>query len=112
MSCATSGAMAGTNWIAEAPVPMTATRLPARSTSWSHRAEWKAGPLNVSTPGTSGSAGSTRPPQPLTTTSAVRSPLLVDSRHSIASSSQVPDTTSVSQCRCGSTPNTCATCSR
>ena len=28
----------GTIWIAEAPVPMTATRLPARSTSWFQRA--------------------------------------------------------------------------
>jgi hypothetical protein len=27
--CATAGAIAGTNWIAEAPVPITATRLPS-----------------------------------------------------------------------------------
>ncbi len=29
----------GTNWIADAPVPMTATRSPVRSWSWSHSAE-------------------------------------------------------------------------
>ena len=29
--CSTSGAIAGTNWIAEAPVPITATRLPLTS---------------------------------------------------------------------------------
>ena len=32
VSCSTSGAIAGITWIAEAPVPMTATRLPASST--------------------------------------------------------------------------------
>ena len=31
VSCATSGWMAGTIWMAEAPVPITATRLPRRS---------------------------------------------------------------------------------
>ena len=30
--CATSGWIAGTNWIALAPVPITATRLPRSST--------------------------------------------------------------------------------
>ncbi|SLJ82329.1 Uncharacterised protein [Mycobacteroides abscessus subsp. abscessus] len=34
--------MAGTNCTALAPVPITATRLPVRSASWSHSAEWKA----------------------------------------------------------------------
>ena len=31
VSCSTSGAIAGMTWIADAPVPITATRLPARS---------------------------------------------------------------------------------
>ena len=42
--------MAGTTWIALQPVPTTATRLPARSTSWRHRAVWKAGPSKLSSP--------------------------------------------------------------
>src|SRR3546814_5175596 len=36
---------------------MTATRLPARSTSWSQRAEWNAGPSKLPTPGMSGYFG-------------------------------------------------------
>ena len=40
--------------MALAPVPTTATRLPVRSTSWRHCAEWKAGPVKVSAPGMSG----------------------------------------------------------
>ncbi|WP_217430317.1 hypothetical protein, partial [Sphingomonas bacterium] len=31
-------------WIADGPVPTTATRLPVRSCSWSQRAEWKLVP--------------------------------------------------------------------
>ena len=38
-------AIAGTTWIVLAPVPITATRLPFRSTSWSQRAVWKIGSL-------------------------------------------------------------------
>ena len=34
----------GTIWIALAPVPITATRLPVMSTSWFHCAEWNAVP--------------------------------------------------------------------
>ena len=37
---------------------MTATRLPARSTSWFHRAEWKSSPWKPSMPSMSGSRGS------------------------------------------------------
>ena len=33
------GVILGTNWIALAPLPMTATVLPVRSTLWSQRAE-------------------------------------------------------------------------
>ena len=40
----TSSTIAGTNWIALAPVPTTATRCPVRSWSWSQRAEWNAVP--------------------------------------------------------------------
>ena len=47
-------AISGTNWIAEAPVPITATRLPARSQEGSQRAEWNEVPPNRSAPGMSG----------------------------------------------------------
>ncbi len=47
---ATWGWMAGTIWTAEAPVPMTATRLPDRSASWSQRAEWQIVPPNRASP--------------------------------------------------------------
>ena len=42
--CSTTGAISGTNWIAEAPVPMTATRRPRRSRSWRQVAEWNTSP--------------------------------------------------------------------
>ena len=35
--CPTSGWILGTNWIAEAPVPITATRSPSSPWSWSQR---------------------------------------------------------------------------
>ena len=52
--CAACSAISGTNWIADAPVPITATRLPARSQEWSQRAEWNEVPLNRPAPGMSG----------------------------------------------------------
>ena len=52
-----SGAISGMNCTALAPVPITATRLPCRSTSWSHRAEWNVGPANESRPSMSGKSG-------------------------------------------------------
>ena len=58
VSDAASGCIAGTNCMAEAPVPITATRLPRRSTPWSQCAEWKRSPLNVSSPGNAGVTGS------------------------------------------------------
>jgi hypothetical protein len=45
------------NCAALAPVPMTATRLPARSTSARQRAEWNDGPANESMPSMSGIDG-------------------------------------------------------
>ena len=60
--------------MAEAPVPMTATRLPVRSTSWFHRAEWKISPSNSSSPSMSGSAGSVSGPTAETTKFAVKVP--------------------------------------
>ena len=66
--CPTSGWISGTNWMADAPVPITATFSPARSWSWSHCAEWKMEPVNVSMPSMSGRLGSLRGPRPATTT--------------------------------------------
>ena len=69
--------IAGTIWMAEAPVPMTATRLPVRSASWFQRAEWKISPLKSSMPLMSGSEGSHSAPTAETTILATKSPLLV-----------------------------------
>ncbi len=70
-------AMAGTIWMAEAPVPMTATRLPARSASWFHRAEWKISPSNPEMPSMSGSDGSHSAPTAEITTLALYFPRVV-----------------------------------
>ena len=48
----------GAIWNPLAPAPIMATRLPVRSTSWSHRAEWNAGPAKVSAPSMAGTFGS------------------------------------------------------
>ena len=40
-------ASADTIWMADEPVPITPTRLPASSTPWSHRALWKGGAREV-----------------------------------------------------------------
>ena len=43
------------NWIADAPVPITATRWPVRSMEGSHRAEWNEAPPGLDpAPGMSG----------------------------------------------------------
>ena len=55
--CSTSGAIAGTYWIALAPVPIDATRSPASDLLWSHRDEWNERPRNRSAPGMSGTHG-------------------------------------------------------
>src|SRR5919198_1372549 len=45
--CATSSTIAGPIWIADAPVPINATRLPLSEASWFQRAEWNNAPANV-----------------------------------------------------------------
>ena len=77
---ATSGWIWGTNWTAEAPVPITATRSPERSWVWSQRAEWKAVPSNRSRPSMAGADGVDRKPEAMTSRSAVRVPRLVSTR--------------------------------
>ena len=83
----TSGWIEGTYWIAEAPVPIEATRRPRRSWSWFQRAEWKLVPSNVSSPGSSGVRGSASGPMPDTRTRAVNGPWSVSSRQRRSSSS-------------------------
>ena len=49
---------------------MTATRLPLRSTSWRHSAEWKAGPAKLPMPSISGNRGRLSWPTAVTTAEA------------------------------------------
>ena len=95
----------GTIWIAEAPVPITATRLPARSTSWSQRAEWKTSPWKVSSPSISGSRGSERPPAPTTGSATTQVPFGVRTVQRWASSSQAASSTGVSKTNRSSVPD-------
>ena len=62
--CATFSAMVGMIWTADAPVPMTATRLPVRSTPASQRAVWIVWPAKSSNPGISGRFGTVSTPVP------------------------------------------------
>ena len=70
----TRGWIAGTNWIAEAPVPTTTTLRPVRSTSWFQRAEWNTSPAKPSRPGRSGTEGSAIGPLASMSTPAVQRP--------------------------------------
>ena len=90
----TSGAMAGTNCTALAPVPTTATRLPCRSTSWSQRAECIVGPAKSSAPGIGGIAGVFSWPVASTTASAcqLRPSCASTVQVIVASSSRTVDT--------------------
>ena len=75
-------------WIALAPLPITATRLPASSTSCRQRDEWNAGPSNEPSPGRFGIFGTCSAPTADTTTRAVnRRPSRAVSRHLTADSS-------------------------
>ncbi len=63
VSDATSPAMAGTTCTPLDPVPITATRLPAKSTGVAgHRPVWYEAPRNRSRPGTSGKYGTESTP--------------------------------------------------
>ena len=68
--CAACAAISGTNWIADAPVPITATRWPVRSQEGSHRAEWNEAPPNTPAPGMSGYEGRCSAPAADTTARA------------------------------------------
>ena len=77
VTCSVSGWIAGTNWMADAPVPMTATRLPFGDHEWSQREEWNVSPANDDSPLMSGYAGSGSGPVAVTRTPAVISPAVV-----------------------------------
>ena len=68
--CAACPAISGTNCTALAPVPTTATRLPASGKLQSHAAEWKLWPAKLSKPGIRGYAGWCSWPVASTTASA------------------------------------------
>ena len=90
VSCSTSGAIAGITWIAEAPVPITATRLPARLCSGSQRAVCIVVPAKLWTPSMSGSLGWVRTPVASTTWRATSvSPPSVARRQPLSGSSNV-----------------------
>lgn len=112
VSRSTSGWMDGTIWMAEAPVPTMATRLPRRSKSWSQRAEWKTLPGKESSPGMSGILGSDSGPVAETTRSADRFPALVSMSQHSRSPFQVIRFTSESKRMCGRSPKVSVTCSR
>ena len=112
-SCSTRRAIWGTNWMALAAVPITATRSPVRSWSWSQRAEWNTVPVNSSKPGMSGSSGLPNiPTAPTTTSTSWRSPRSVVSDHTARSSSQLADATPSPSRRCGVSPYLAAQCSK
>ena len=70
VSCAACSAISGMNWIADAPVPITATRRPVRSAERSQRAEWNEVPPNDADPGMSGYEGRCSAPAADTTARA------------------------------------------
>jgi hypothetical protein len=86
--------MRGTNWIAEAPVPIAATRSPLRSWSWFHLPEWKIVPSKESNPGMSGHFGWLIGPMAATRNWAVIRSSSVSISHRCASSSQCAAVTS------------------
>ena len=77
------------------PVPTTATRLPARSTSCRQRAVWNAGPAKLSSPGIGGTVGTDSWPHAVRSTFAWWVPALVSSTHVSRGSSQRALRTSV-----------------
>jgi len=61
------GAIEGITWTADAPVPISATRFPRRSVSWSQRAVCMTAPPKFSRPGMAGGFGCEKTPVAPTT---------------------------------------------
>ncbi len=95
--CAASAAISGIAWIADEPVPMTATRFPLKSTgSCGQRPVWKVVPANVSRPGMSGVLVDERQPVAMMTKRAVyASPASVRTSQRSAASSKTAAATRV-----------------
>ncbi len=89
-------AMAGTSWMALAPVPITPIRLASTDSSESQRAVCKAVPAKLSAPGRAGTLGRLSCPTAGTRTSATTSPpSAVRTRHLPAVASHSAPVTSV-----------------
>ncbi len=86
-------------------MPITATRFPARSTSWFHRAEWKISPWKDSMPSIAGSRGAESPPAPEMRVVEVTVPAVVSTVHRWAVSSQAAESSSVSNTKRSRTPD-------
>ena len=98
--------------MALAALPITATCLPERSTSWFQRAEWKRSPRKPSIPGMSGMCGRLSCPTALTSTSTViSSPSVVRSRQTLSPSSKRAPAISVENRMCRRTSYFRAQCS-
>jgi hypothetical protein len=101
-------AMAGTSWMALAPVPMTPTRRPSTSSAGSQPAVCVAGPAKSAAPGIAGTTGRDSWPVAGTSTSNSAwptSPVAASasvSRH--AAPVQVASVTAVPSRRCGRRP--------
>ena len=93
-SLPTSGCIAGTTCTAVAPDPISATRLPVRSSPWSQRAVWNALPSKRSRPGSSGDHGSLRRPGAVTSTRAASGSPEVSSSQCWRSATQVAPSSS------------------
>ena len=90
-------------------MPITATRLPARSTSWFHCAEWKISPWKPSMPAMSGIFGSDKPPAPTMRLRADQVPAVVLTVQRCAASSQAASVTLVSKTKRSRVPDLSAT---
>ncbi len=90
-------AITGIAWIAEDPVPITATRLPVKSTpSCGHQPVWYVSPRKLSRPSISGSLAADRQPVAITTNRAsIRPPVSVSTSQRSAVSSNVARVTRV-----------------
>ena len=91
----TSFAMIGIIWTAVAPAPITATRLPAKSTfSLGHREVWNDSPLKLSTPSNGGILRADKIPTAATRNCArSRCPLSSWTSHRLACSSKTAEVT-------------------
>ncbi len=95
--------------MAEAPVPITATRLPVRSTSCFHCAVWNSSPWKSSRPSISGSFGSESPPAQESSVREENEPLEVSTSHRCDVPSQLALCTVVSKTKRSSVPDPSAT---